>query len=166
MRTYSHLCKREKRFPVLIQNREKSPNWICLTAGSVGRGRLLLVSSYSAVPGFIRPFTITQRQTWAKTSCVEQMGFSGTFFLAQHTGMPNHTQINFLKQRFSRTSDTVSAQVCFGEYCLSLGLSYLSPCLVGPDCNYINSFSPAEASKAAIQTGCVSPSCHLGGMTL
>ncbi len=100
MRKYSHLRKRGKRFPVLLQKREKSPNCICLTAGSVGRGRLLLVSPYSAVPGFIRPFTNTRRQTWAKTSCVEQMGYSGTFFLAPHTGMPNQTQINFLKRGF------------------------------------------------------------------
>ena len=62
--------------------REKSPNWICPSAGSVGRGRLRLVSPGSAAPGFIGPFTSTQRQTWAKTSCVEQMGFSGTFLLA------------------------------------------------------------------------------------
>lgn len=62
--------------------RQSSPNWICLTAGSVGRGRLLPVSPQSAVPDFIRPFTNTWRRTWAKTSCVEQMGFSGTYFLA------------------------------------------------------------------------------------
>lgn len=99
VRKCSHLCERRKRLPALLQNREKSPNWICLTAGSVGRGRLLLVSPYSAVPGFIRPFTNTRRQTWAKMSCVEQMGFSGTFFLALlPQACPIKHRSTFLKQ--------------------------------------------------------------------
>lgn len=81
MRKYNYLHMRGSKFTVLLQNQEKSPNWMCLTAGSVGHERLLLVSLYSAVPGFIRPLTNTQIQTWAKKSCKEQMGFSGTFLL-------------------------------------------------------------------------------------
>lgn len=67
-----------------------------LTGRSVGHGRLLLVHPYSAVPGFIRPFTHTQGQTWAKKSCEKQMGFLGTFSSGLiATGMTNQIQINF-----------------------------------------------------------------------
>lgn len=93
-----------KRFPVLLRNREESPNWICLTAGSVGRGRLMPVSPCGAVPGFIRPFTSTQTNLGQRTSSVEQMGISGTFFFcfvfgSVDAGMPNRTQINSSRGR-------------------------------------------------------------------
>lgn len=93
-----------------LKQREKSDG------RSVGRGRLLPVSPYSAVPGFIRPFTNTRRQTWAKTSCVEQIGFYAIFFLgllARACPIKHRSTVN-------RTSDAVSAQVSFGEFCLSL----------------------------------------------
>lgn len=121
LRKCNHLCKRGKRLPVFLQNREKSPNWMCLTARSVGRGRLLLVSPYSAVPGFIRPFTSTQTNLGQNVLRGTDGIFWNSFLGSVAAGMPNQTQIHlFLKQGFSRTSDTVSAQVCFGEFCFSL----------------------------------------------
>lgn len=122
MRKYSHLRKRGKRFPVLLQNREKSPNWVCLTAGSVGRGRLRLVSPYSAVPGFIRPLTNTRRRTWAKRPAWNRWDFLEHFsWLCCH----RHNQSNTDQLFKARTSDTVAAQVCFGEFCLSLASAIL-----------------------------------------
>lgn len=94
-----------KRFPVLLRNREESPNWICLTAGSVGRGRLMPVSPCGAVPGFIRPFTSTQTNLGQRTSSVEQMGISGTFFcFCFWLCRCRHAQSN-TDQFLSRTSD-------------------------------------------------------------
>lgn len=102
------------------------------------------------------------------------MGFLGAFSLALiATGMTNQIQINFWKQTWVLIPDT-STDTCFWYHfspgvlwgiLFYAGLSY-STCLAGLGYNYISSFYPAEASKAAIRAVCVSLSCQLGGMPL
>lgn len=130
----------ERDFLFFFQKREKSPNWICLTAGSVGHGRLLLVSSYSAVPGFIGPFTNTRRQTWAKTSCVEQMGFFGKTFSWLYCN--RHDQSNtdqHFKARIQQDFWYLFSPGVLWGILLQSSRSYPT-CLTGPGCNYISSF--------------------------
>lgn len=142
----------------LSSETEREKSKLDLTAGSEGRGAPLLVSPYSAVPGFIGPFTITPKQTWAKQPCVEQMGLSGTFFLALSP------QTRPVEHRSALLKSELLIQVCSGEVCLSLASDIL--CLVGPGCCCsISHCYPAEASKAAAHTLCVSPSCQLVATT-
>ena len=133
--------------------------------GSVGRGSMLPVIPYGAVPGFIGPFTNTQRKkkNWAKKSCIEQTGFSGTFSLALLLqAWPIKHRSMFLKQGFNITSDTLSVPVCFWRILPQSSIS--CPTRQGePGYGYINSFYPAAASKAATHAVCVSPSCQLTG---
>lgn len=85
-------------------------------------------------------------------SCVEQMGFSGTFFLAL---LPQARPIK-RSSTFKNKGLLIQFQsrCALGEFCFSLASAI--PRLVGPGCNYISSFYPAEA-KAAIHAACVSP---------
>lgn len=90
VRKYNHLCKKWKRFP------ERKVLTRSVWLEGCGRLLLLLVSPYSAVPGFIGPFTVTETNVGQKQSCGEQMGFSGTFFSSPAiTNAANQTQISF-----------------------------------------------------------------------
>lgn len=122
--------------------------------------------SHRAVPGFVRPFTASLRQTRAKKFCVEQMGFSGTFFFLGRitTGDTWSNTEPLLKARMQelwalyvlRWSKVKLVLVCWG-LCLSSLLTYLLLLVSGFCTDLIpnqDSLSPVDVSTLSHR------SCH------